>query len=241
MKIFDCFARTLLMGAVVVLTLEVGMNPALAESAPIVAKVIEVKGRARFSPDNRSWQSLKPGDVLNPGSLIQTAGKASVDIQLGDADMASGAANEIRIMENSVLSFTRLGAQGTGASRVEDIELNLRAGQITGVAPRIAAASNFEVAISGGVVGIRGGNYQVNSTGVVSVRTGVAVVALTTANGSVLTKEVIAGHRFDPVAGSVTELPPENAPSRTDSEAKPPASPPLGPATGFKGVPLRKF
>ena len=211
----------------------------------MVAKIIQARGPARFSPDNRSWQPLKSGGLLNAGSLIQTGAKASVDIQLGDAEVASGAGNEIRILENSVLSITRLSAQDTGAGRVEDIELSLRAGQITGVAPRMAAASNFEIAISGEVVGIRGGNYQINSSGVVSVRTGVAIAALTTASGSVITKEVIAGHRFDPATGSVTELPPEapleNAPSRTDSEAKPGTPAPLGPATGFKGVPLRKF
>jgi hypothetical protein len=209
----------------------------MAESAPIIAKVIAAKGPARFSPDSQNWQALKPGDILTPGSLIQTGGKASVDIQLGDA-------NEVRLLENSVLSITKLGAQGTGVARVEDIELSLRTGQVTGVAPRIAAASNFEITIPGGVVGVRGGNYQINSAGIVSARTGVAVVALTTANGSVTTKEVIAGHRFDPATGLITELPPnspqENTPSKTNSEAKPRPAAPLNPATGFS-PPLRKF
>jgi len=217
---------------------------AMADSAPIITKVVAVKGPARFSPDNRSWLPLKPGDLLNPGSLIQTGAKAAVDMQLGNADSASGAANEFRIQENSVLSITKLSLQGAGANRVEDIELSLRTGQLTGVAPRIAPASNFEIAIPGGVVGIRGGKYQINSAGVVSVWTGVAVIALTGANGSVTTKEVIAGHRFDSATGLVTELPPnapqENPPSKTNSEAKPTPAAPLNPITGYR-PPLRKF
>jgi hypothetical protein len=243
MKIINCFARTVIAGAAVWISDGVAIQ-AMAEGAPIIAKVIAVKGPARFSLDSRSWQPLKPGDLLNPGSLIQTGGKASVDIQLGDAEIASGAANEVRILENSVLSIIKLSAQGAGADRVEDIELSLRTGQVTGLAPRITAASNFEITIPGGVVGIRGGNYQINSAGIVSVRTGVAVVALTTANGSVTTKEVIAGHRFDSATGLITELPPnapqENAPSKTNSEAKPAPAAPLNPATGYR-PPLRKF
>src|SRR5260370_39307935 len=121
MKIVSRCGRTVIVGAAVWISDGVAIQ-AMAESAPITAKVVAVKGPARFSLDNRSWQPLKSGDILNPGSLIQTGGKAVVDIQLGDAQIASGAANEIRILENSVLSITRLSAQSKGADRVEDIE-----------------------------------------------------------------------------------------------------------------------
>src|SRR5258708_17695916 len=132
MKTISSFARTVIVGAAVWISDSLA-TPAMAENAPITAKVITVKGPARFSPDNLNWQPLKSGDILNPGSLIQTGGKASVDIQLGNAEIASGAANEVRVFENSVLSITKLSAQATGANRVEDIELSLRTGQITGV------------------------------------------------------------------------------------------------------------
>src|SRR5882757_10791850 len=57
------------------------------------AKVVKMKGQARFSPGNGVWQPLKVGDVLKPGTIIQTAMEKGsyVDIVLGDGSgTASG-------------------------------------------------------------------------------------------------------------------------------------------------------
>ena len=49
------------------------------------AKVIRIKGAARYKLNGMDWQQLKVGDVVKPGSLIQTAEKSRVDFALGAA------------------------------------------------------------------------------------------------------------------------------------------------------------
>src|SRR5580765_107816 len=50
------------------------------------AKVVRIKGYARFTAGNNIWQPLKVGEVLKPGTTIQTGlEKGSyVDLVLGD-------------------------------------------------------------------------------------------------------------------------------------------------------------
>src|SRR5215475_3605583 len=50
------------------------------------AKVIKMKGQARFTTGNGVWQPLKVGDVLKPGTVIQTAMEKGsyVDLVLGE-------------------------------------------------------------------------------------------------------------------------------------------------------------
>lgn len=50
------------------------------------AKVVRIKGTARYSTGNNVWQPLSVGDVLRPGNVIQTDRDAGsyVDIVLGD-------------------------------------------------------------------------------------------------------------------------------------------------------------
>src|SRR5438132_14101092 len=51
-----------------------------------VAKVVRVKGGARYTTGNNVWLPLKPGAVLKPGTVIQTADEGSlVDLALGDS------------------------------------------------------------------------------------------------------------------------------------------------------------
>jgi hypothetical protein len=58
---------------------------AQASAAPVdqTATVVKVKGGARYTTDNRTWKTLKVGDVLKPGCVVQTAEQSEVDIQLG--------------------------------------------------------------------------------------------------------------------------------------------------------------
>src|SRR5882672_2429570 len=48
------------------------------------AKVVRIKGDARFATANNVWQPLKVGDVLKSGAIIQTAKDSRVDLVLGD-------------------------------------------------------------------------------------------------------------------------------------------------------------
>src|SRR6266404_412499 len=52
------------------------------------AKVVRIKGYARFSVGNNVWQPLKVGEILRAGTVIQTGVEKGsfVDLVLGDVD-----------------------------------------------------------------------------------------------------------------------------------------------------------
>src|SRR6266699_5569671 len=53
------------------------------------AKVVRIKGSARYSTGNNVWVPVKLGSVLKPGTVIQTGLEkgAFVDLVLGDGDV----------------------------------------------------------------------------------------------------------------------------------------------------------
>src|SRR6185369_13740886 len=52
------------------------------------AKVLRIKGSARYSTGNNVWQPLKVGAVVRPGTVIQTSidKGAYVDLMLGNGE-----------------------------------------------------------------------------------------------------------------------------------------------------------
>src|SRR5690349_5978095 len=94
----------------------------------LIAKVVGVKGQARYSTDNKTWQTIQKGDSLKPGGIIQTAEKSSVDIIIGERDgrlypivsrdtlvvPEEQTENVVRVFENSVLAIDKLTSEGTG-------------------------------------------------------------------------------------------------------------------------------
>src|SRR2546423_9232735 len=58
------------------------------QGKPGRAKVVRMKGQARYTTGNNVWQPLKVGDVIKPGAVIQTSkGKGDfVDLALGDGN-----------------------------------------------------------------------------------------------------------------------------------------------------------
>src|SRR5258708_3044519 len=66
--------------------------PAAAAEVPQAIHVIQVKGQARYSSDYKTWQKLRAGDILNSGTLLQTAENSTVDFLLGDHDLPAGSA-----------------------------------------------------------------------------------------------------------------------------------------------------
>ena len=108
----------------------------------------------KYATDNKTWHALKPGDILQPGVVIQTALHATVDIQLVDREAAASfqsvsqggeasayapppsnlaysseeaKSNIIRIMESSVLAIDKLILERTGVDEVAETQLDLRA------------------------------------------------------------------------------------------------------------------
>ncbi|MCU0786659.1 MAG: FecR domain-containing protein [Verrucomicrobia bacterium] len=195
------------------------------------AKVVRIKGSARFTTGTGSWQPLKVGDVLNSGTVIQTAADSRVDLVLGDPKatvsnarigLPFGSAtpggdgagtgfsrvdqNFVRLMENTVLSVDKLSATDTGADVVTDTQLDLRAGRIFGTVKKLSAGSRYEVKIPNGVAGVRGTIYMLSSLGDCMVFEGSMAQALVTGSGDTVRRVINANQRYDPRTDLITDL-----------------------------------
>lgn len=193
-----------------------------------VAKVIRIKGSARYADASNVWKPLKVGAVLKGGMIIQTAADSHVDVVLGEKDAtpnrvdwgqtssfvgAGGGSDShsqrdfIRIQENSVMAFEKLMVADTGTDKIREIELDLRSGKAFGMVKKLNGASKYEVKIPNAVAGIRGTIYTINANGQMDVLVGSVVVAYKDANGSIVTQVVSGGQRFDASTGQVTNIP----------------------------------
>jgi hypothetical protein len=195
------------------------------------AKVVRIKGSARFTTGTGSWQPLKVGDVLSSGTVIQTAADSRVDLILGDpkavaldsrvgvpfgsAGPGSGGGsagtsrvdrNFLRLMENTVLSVDKLVATDTGSDVVTDTQLDLRAGRIFGTVKKLSTGSRYEIKIPNGVAGVRGTIFLLSSMGDCMVWEGAMAEALTNASGDVVKRIIEAKQKYDPRTDTVTEL-----------------------------------
>jgi len=220
------------------------------------AKVVRLKGSARFATDGniRGGFPLKVGMVLKPGTKIQTAANSSVDLVLGDGDLAAmptmGAAvpanppptpqvyqpkveqNIVHLYENTVLVIDKLTSIDTGADTVTDTQLDLQAGHILGNVKKMSAASKYEVKIPNGVAGIRGTVYTLSADGVVKVLVGTVVIAWVGPDGTPMTQVVVGGQQFDARTGQITPISPFDQQEMV-KEAKAARIGPNTPATTF--------
>jgi hypothetical protein len=194
-------------------------------------KVVQVTGNARYSMDKKNWQPLKKGTILKAGSVIQTGkGESTVDLVLGDhgdaipeqvrtapASSRGGSggggvsevqpANVVHLFPDTVLSIDKLTSEKAGEGEVTETQLDLQAGQIMGNVKKLSAASKYEIKIPNGVAGIRGTTYLISASGVVNVLSGSVVVAVVDSSGSVVTRVVTAGFRYDPASDRITPIP----------------------------------
>src|SRR4051812_2361349 len=86
MKNLRSYLNTLLLVALAMVSSAAAQN-----LVPGTAKVIRIKGPARFTTGNGVWQPLKVGDKIKPGTVIQTSmDKGSfVDLVLGEGSGGS--------------------------------------------------------------------------------------------------------------------------------------------------------
>jgi FecR protein len=185
------------------------------------AKVARIKGLARYSTGNNVWAPLKVGDVVKPGTVIQTAAKSSVDFVLSEgvgpvvrpatsdtfSYQPTAEQNLVRMWENTLLGVDKLTFTQTGADVVTETQLDLKAGHIFGTVKKLSAASKYEVKIPNGVAGIRGSTYDITAEGVVKVLVGMAVLSYLGPNGAVLTQVIMGLQEFDARTGVLSTLP----------------------------------
>ena len=123
----------------------------------------------------------------------------------------------VRINESTVLGLNKLTVTQTGADRVTETELDLKAGRIFGTVKKLTAGSTYQVKIPNGVAGIRGTIYFISADGEVSVLSSLAdlsrlvpsgsvVLAYVGPDGNVITQVVGDGQHFDTRTGQLTPI-----------------------------------
>jgi hypothetical protein len=224
-----------LISRLVVGAIAVAMVSTLAAQTISSAKVIRIKGPARYTTGNNIWQPLSVGAVLQPGTVVQTSTERGsfVDLVLGDENASvpqpviykpsvasslsassssyqpSADQNVVRIWENSALGIDKMTSMQTGAETVSETQLDLKAGRITGSVKKMSAASKYEVKLPNGVAGIRGTTYDITADGVVKVYVGSVVVAtVDPKTGNVVTQVVSGGQQYDSRSNQLTPLSP---------------------------------
>ena len=189
------------------------------------AKVVRLKGAARYKSNGADWKQLKAGDLVKPGTLVQTAEKSRVDFVLGDGStpVARGVPsdsisyqpsveqNMVRMWENTLLGVDKLTEAKTGADVVTETQLDLRAGHIFGMVKKMSGASKYEVKIPNGVAGIRGTVYDISAEGLVKVLSGSVVLAYVAPDGTVTTQVIMGLQEFDAPKNALRPLPDPDA------------------------------
>jgi hypothetical protein len=210
------------------------MVSTLAAQTPqqVTAKVVRIKGSARYTTGNGVWQPLKPGATVRPGTVIQTGMDAGsyVDLVLGAAagneispvlfnPAAPGAPaapppasynssanqNVVRLTENTLLGIDRLTSLQTGAEEVTETQLDLKAGRILGNVKKLSAASRYEIKLPNGVAGIRGTFYDV-SVNWIKCLIGSITYAWIDANNNAQTVTISGGQQVDTRLGQISSL-----------------------------------
>lgn len=224
-----------LTGGLVALAMVAALSAQAAEQG--IAKVVGIHGAARYTTtENPNWRPLKTGTVLKQGAVIQTAAESSVDLilnnpnatfaeaaALGATDTASSSSSggavgvsspqphaeqdAVRIYENTVLGIDKLTVNQTGADKVTDTELDLKAGRILGTVKKLSSASNYEIKIPSGVAGVRGTIYTISADGILSVLSGSVVLSYVGADGTPKVQEVKAGQQYDAKTGVINNIP----------------------------------
>jgi hypothetical protein len=196
-----------------------------------MAKVMHIKGQARYHTGNNAWQILKEGDVLKSGAVIQTARDSIVDLVLNNpgavlppditttpppngqpppAGVSAVKQDTIRMWEDTILGIDKLTITQTGVDRVTETQLDLQRGHILGTVKKLSAASVYEIKIPNGVAGIRGTIYDLWADGRLDVLGGPdskVVIVITKADGSQISQTVGMGSEFNPVSGQQSIIP----------------------------------
>jgi hypothetical protein len=193
-----------------------------AQTQEVTAKVTRIKGAARYSTDSKTWNTLKVGQSLPAGVVVQTAKGTIVDLILGETTPVVQSPkigqylsyqpmvqqNTLRLYEDSALALDKLTVTKTGMDEVSETQLDLRAGKLFGRVKKLSGASKYEIKLPNGVAGIRGTIYTVDVNGVVTVLEGTVVVSMVGSDGKVITVVVNAGFWYDPrIGGDPQRLP----------------------------------
>ena len=213
-----------------VLTVGCAISVLAQTETPLPSTVVRLKGHARWKTEGgATWSMIKAGELINPGSVIETALGSDMDLLLGEAiKPARGIAaktdlynpenypgNVVRLANDSALRIEKLTRRPAEGSKepVEEILLELRSGTILGSVRKLGNESKYEITFAGGVVGMKDTVYGLSAKGELSVLKGAACIALE--NGQPASV-VAVGQQFNPATGLITKLAQPASSSRGD-------------------------
>src|SRR5258708_19969310 len=159
------------------------------------ARVVRLHGAARSSTGNFIWQPIKLGDVLRPGTVVQTSAEPGsyIDLVLGDgkaplarpgtyhpsipSSFGSSATtfqptseqNTVRLWSDGALGLDKLTTLQTGADRVTETQLDVKRGRITANVKKLSAASKYEIKFANGVAGVPGTVFDIQAFAILKV------------------------------------------------------------------------
>jgi FecR protein len=187
----------------------------------VTARVVRIRGDARYKVGAGAWQTLKQGDELGAGTIIETGVNSRIDLMMGEGApptarpvvgevltyAPAAEQNMVRIWENSRMAIDKLTRTETGADVVTETQLDLQAGHIFGSVKKMSAASKYEVKIPNGVAGIRGTIYDISVEGVIKCLVGSIYLAYVDSSGKAASQVVMADQEFDIRTGVLQQLP----------------------------------
>lgn len=205
-----------------------------AQTKDEAAKVVRINGSARYTTGGGVWQPLRVGDLVKPGTVIQTDTQdgSYVDLVIGGGSAAmvarptplqeatapskgglvryqpSKQQNALRVFENTVLGIDKLTTMDTGADVVTETQLDLKAGHILGNVSKMNAASRYEIKLPNGVAGIRGTVFHIYADGRLTVSSGAVVYSFVDPQNNVQTRDVMGGQQYNPRADQVVPADP---------------------------------
>jgi hypothetical protein len=163
-----------------------------------------VSGQAVCVAKGAAAQPLRAGDQVMPGTSIQTAAGATVDLILLDSGTV------LRLMPESELKFNRVAKQPAGEQIVTDTSLKLVKGSLIGSQRKLAVPSHFDIATQKSVATIVGTEYVINASGAVTVLDGAVSINYNLPGNKGSVKVTIPqGSTFDPVTGTVVPTAPK--------------------------------
>jgi hypothetical protein len=192
-----------------------------AQTVQAYARVLRIKGQARYKVNSGQWQDLKREQSLGAGTVIETAMGSYVDFVVGESEapkpnvtigtmlayQPATAQNMVRIWENSRMAIDTLNITQSGADVVSETQLDLQAGHIFGSVKKMSAASRYEVKIPNGVAAIRGTTYDINVDGIIKVLDGSVFLKYKDHNGNEASQVIMSLQMFDARTGVLSPLP----------------------------------
>jgi hypothetical protein len=200
------------------------------ERAAFTAKVVRLKGEARYSMASNQWHSINLDDLIPIGSTIQTAVGSTVDLVFQSehlrhviplqfrfrpmplvitptrASPSQSLENALRLFENSILTIDRLSIQKTKSGIVTQTHLTLKAGRLSGYVNKCSADSEYKIKFRTGYIRPRDGLYALGASGVVYAMSGLVQITMLD-HDSAVTTTILPGYRFDPAISKVLAIP----------------------------------